>query len=157
MPSMWTSNTPWNLLIAIGLLWSSLTAWPLLMPPKTVWFAVAVISYCSNASASSNMSSSPVAPMTASAPLPPDASLSNTTISPGEYVWPPVSMYILSMPPLDTDVTFDFAVSVSVSNLPPLKSITSCSSYIEPADVVSKRRPSPSSVSKSPLLSSFLK
>ena len=65
-------------------------------------------------------------------------------------------MYILSMPPLDTDVTFDFAVSVSVSNLPPLKSIISCSSYIEPADTVSRRRPSPSSVSRSPKLSSFL-
>ena len=156
-PSIWTSNVPWNLLIAIGLPWSSLTAWPPLMPPKTVWFAVAVISYCSNASASSNINSSPTAPMVASAPLPPDVSLSNTTISPGEYVWPPVSMYIFSIGPLDKPVTFDFAVSVSVSNLPPLKSITSCSSYIEPDDVVSIRRPSPSSVSKSPKLSSFLK
>ena len=73
-------------MIAIGLLWSSLTAAPLLIPPKTVWFAVAVISYCSKASASSSISSSPVAPMIASAPLPPDDSLSNTTISPGEYV-----------------------------------------------------------------------
>ena len=156
IPSMWTSNIPWNLLIAIGLPWSSLTAWPPLMPPNTVWFAVAVISYCSNASASSKISSSPTAPITASAPLPPEPSSSNTTISPGEYVWPPVSMYIFSTGPFVIPVIFDFAVNVSVSSLPPLKSTTSCSSYIEPCDVSSNSKPFPSSSNKSPLLSSWL-
>ena len=123
-------------------------------PPNTVWFAVAVNSYWSVASAFSNSNSSPTTPMIPSAPFPPVAESLNITRSPALYPCPPSSIYTLSTPPLESPVTFDVADTASVSVLLPEKLITSWKSYIEPRDVLSIRRPPPVSNNKSPALSS---